>query len=127
MPNLFEFLYSINVSKENLITDDLSEKDYVPYVVNRGLSMFNDTCLYANEMNQYPHIPKKYQYSFYINSIPKRKRFSKWAKADKISDDLKMISRYFNCSFEKGKTALSILTESQIEDIRSITDTGGRR
>jgi hypothetical protein len=47
----FDFLKAINETKENLIVDDETEKQYSPYMINRGLSYFNDTVLIANEMN----------------------------------------------------------------------------
>lgn len=125
MTNPFDYLNAINTTKENLIVDSQSEKDYVPYLINRGLSMFSDTVLYANEMNMYHEIPKKNQFEFYINSISKRKRFSKWHKRDAESEDLKLIAKYFCCSYDKAKTTLSLLTAQQIDDIRIITSVGG--
>jgi len=36
----FDFLNAINYSIEDLIVDDITVKQYVPYMVNRGLSYF---------------------------------------------------------------------------------------
>ena len=47
----FDYLNSINMTKKNLMVDEQSEKDYVPFIVNRGLGYFQDTVLLANEMN----------------------------------------------------------------------------
>lgn len=125
MSTLFDFLNSINTTKEYLLVDAQAEKDYIPFMVNRGMSLFQDTILYANEMNRYPDIPKKLQYEFYINSIAARKRFSKWPKKLKESDDLKVVAEHFKCSYEKAKTYLSILTQTQVEEIKAIQCTGG--
>lgn len=127
MPQLFDFLTSINYTKEYLLVDAQAERDYSPYMINRGMSLFIDTCMYANEMNRFQDISKREHFDFYINSIAKRKRFSKWPKKDKESDDLKMIAEYFKYSYEKARVVLNILTQPQIEEIRSITDTGGTR
>ena len=127
MPTPFDFLNSINTTKEYLLVDAQTEKDYSPYMINRGLSYFHDTIMYVNEMNKYPDIPKQQHYRFYINSITKKKRFSKWHKKDSESDDLKMIAKYLECSYEKAKVSLSILTQTQIDEIRSITNVGGRQ
>ena len=62
--------------------DELSEKSYAPYLTNKSLSYFTDTLLYANEMNKYHFLDNKLQYEFFLNSIRKKKRFAKWAKAD---------------------------------------------
>ena len=61
--NPFDYLNSINVSKQNLMRgsndDAVAEKDYVPYMVNRGLSYFQDTVVIANEMNVHHDLDKK--------------------------------------------------------------------
>ena len=62
--NHFDYLNSINYSKENIMHDNLDEKAYNSFMVNRGLSYFNDTVIYANEMNRYAHIDSKLQYDF---------------------------------------------------------------
>jgi hypothetical protein len=88
--NHFDFLNAINTSKKDLIVDDITEKAYNPFMVNRGLSYFNDTVLFANEMNIHHHLDKKLQNSFYINTIRKRKRFSKWFKPE-IESDIEVV------------------------------------
>ena len=41
-------------------------------MVNRGLSYFPDTVIYANEMNRFHHLDGRLQYQFLINTIRKR-------------------------------------------------------
>lgn len=125
--NFFDFLNAINVTKQDLIKDDpQSEKEYVPFMVNRGLSYFHDTIMYANEMNKYASVPKKWQFDFYRNSIPKKKRFSKWHKKDQNSDDLNLVMNAYNYSSEKAAVALEILTDEQIKNLRDSYSQGGR-
>ena len=125
--NFFDFLNSINVTKQDLIKDDpQSEKEYVPFMINRGLSYFHDTVIYANEMNKYASIPKKWQFDFYRNAIPKKKRFSKWHKKDQNSDDLNLVMNAYNYSSEKAAIALEILTEEQLKELRDSYSQGGR-
>ena len=64
-PSLSDYLNSINQNKKNIIVDEDTEKAYPPFIVNKCLSGFLDTVLYANEMNMYPHLDKKLQYDFY--------------------------------------------------------------
>lgn len=81
--SFFDYLNAINTTKKDLMKEDpLSEKDYVPFMINRGLSYFPDTIMYANEMNKYSSIPKDWQFAFYMHSIKPKKRFSKWHKKD---------------------------------------------
>jgi hypothetical protein len=125
--NFFDFLNSINDSKEDLLKKDpLSEKDYNSFMVNRGLSYFGDTILYANEMNSRTDIPKKWQYEFYLYGIKKKRRFSKWHKKDVNGEDLKLVMEEYQYSTKRALEVLSLLTEEQLQTIREKHDTGGR-
>ena len=123
----FDFINSINFTKKNLMrgsdNDELSEKSYAPYLTNKSLSYFTDTLLYANEMNKYHFLDNKLQYEFFLNSIRKKKRFAKWAKADK-NDDLVMVSEYYQISLSKAKEAIRILSTEQLSTIRNKMEQG---
>jgi len=123
----FDFVNSINFTKKNLMrgsdNDELSEKSYAPYLTNKSLSYFTDTLLYANEMNKYHFLDNKLQYEFFLNSIRKKKRFAKWAKADS-NDDLVMISEYYQISLSKAKDAIRILSHEQLSTIRNKMEQG---
>ena len=56
------------------MVDDICEKAYNSFMVNRGLSYFPDTVVIANEMNKHHQIDNKLQYHYLINMIRKRKR-----------------------------------------------------
>ena len=71
----FDYVKAINYTKSNLIVDDLTEKEYNPFIVNRALSMGMDTVLQANEMNRSPHLEKRLQFDFLLNSISKLIKF----------------------------------------------------
>ena len=124
---LTDYLNSINWTKEDLKErgDDWM-KNYPPYVVNKCLSSFIDTIIYSNEMNLNHHIDKDMQYSFYLNSLRKKRRFSPWQKKDKVQD-LDLIKKYFKYNDDKARDALRILTNDQIELIKSKLNTGGMR
>jgi len=127
MYELKDYLNSINVSKQNLIdSDPMAESKYLPYIINRCYSGFIDTILLANEMNLNSHIDKKLQYDFYINIIRPKKRFSPWLKKEKL-DSLECVKEYYGYSDEKAKTALKILTDEQLEFIKSKLNRGGRK
>jgi hypothetical protein len=120
----FDFIGAVTYSKEQLIVDDTTEKQYIPFIVNRGLSNSIDTIIYANEMNARPHISKAGQFAFLLKTIPKRKRFDKWAKAEEVAD-IELVKEYYQCSNKKAVTALSILTGDQIDYIRKKLHKGG--
>jgi len=122
----FDFLNAINYSKEDLIVDDITEKQYVPYMVNRGLSYFQDTVLFANEMNKNHHLDHLLQFHFFINIVRKKKRFSKWAKPES-SDDVEVVKQYYGYSNEKARQACKLLTPDQIIELKKKVNKGGRK
>ena len=67
--NPFEYVNAINKTKKDIMVDDLAEKEYNPFIINRALSFFSDTILYANEMNKYHHLDNRLQFDFFINTI----------------------------------------------------------
>lgn len=123
---LKHWLNSINFSKENLIEDSSSIKDYSPYIINRCLSGEIDCVLFANEMNLNHHLDKDMQYSFFLNTIRKRKRYSPWLRKDKIKD-LECVKQYYSYSNEKASQALKILSKEQINFIKQRLEIGGTK
>ena len=123
---LKDYLYSINQSKKNILDDDIdAERGYPPYIINRCLSSFTDTVLYSNEMNKNPHLSKKMQYDFFINSVKPRKRFSPWARKDSI-DYLELVKEYYGYNDDKALQALRILTKDQLDNIKKALCKGGK-
>ena len=126
MYQLKDYLYSINQSKKNILDNDTdAEKKYPAYIVNRCLSSFTDTVLFANEMNKNSHIPNKMQYDFYINSVKPRKRFSPWSRKDSI-DYLDVVKEYYGYNDDKALQALRILTKNQLDKITYLLRKGGK-
>jgi hypothetical protein len=122
---LKDWLNSINFTKENLTEENADLiKEYAPFIINKCLSGQIDTILFANEMNMNHHLDKDMQYSFYLNSLRKRKRFSPWLRKDKITD-LECVKQYYGYSNEKASQALKILTKEQINFIKKRLDIGG--
>lgn len=125
---LKEYLNAINFTKENLMDSDdpMWEKKYPAYVVNHILSSFQDTIMFANEMNVHHQIDNKLKFDFFINTIRSRKRFAPWLKANKIKD-LEYVKEYYGYSDEKAKSALELLSDEQITAIKDSLNKGGRK
>jgi|TARA_B100000242_G_scaffold61827_1_gene37384 hypothetical protein len=124
--NPFEYCNAINYTKKDIMIDDIAEKAYSPYMVNRQLSYFPDTVLAANEMNRNHHIDNRLQFDFFINIIRKRKRFSKWFKPELISD-LEVVKKYYGYSNEKARQVLTLLSTEQINELKNKVAKGGRK
>ena len=123
--DVFDFVNSINNTKKNLYKEEPnSDKYYVPYVVNKAFSYFLDTVLRANFMNMRPSLPKKMQYEYYLHSVTKGKRYSKWHKNDKNEDAIEVIKKYYECSDKKAREYITILSDQQIEELRSQLNIG---
>lgn len=115
--NPFDFLNSINTTKINLIRDEgRGASEYAPYLMNKGMSQFSDTIMYANEMNTRWYMDKQMQYEFLLNSIRPRKRVSKWAKKDD-AETVQSISELFGCSIKKAEEVRYVLGSKTIEEI----------
>ena len=126
MYQLKDYLYSINQSKKNILDEDPDAvKKYPSYIVNRCLSSFTDTVLYANEMNKNSHLPNKMQYDFFLNSVKPRKRFSPWARKDSI-DYLDVVKEYYGYNDDKALQALRILTKDQLDKLSYLLRKGGK-
>ena len=122
----FDYVNAINYSKKDIMVTRDDEKVYVPFMVNRSLSYFSDTVLLANEMNKFHHLDSRLQFSFLINIIRKRKRFSKWVKPE-LENDLESVKEYYGYSNEKARQILSLLSPSQIKQIKEKVNKGGRK
>ena len=122
-PTPFDFIKSINTKKDMMADDPEVEKHYNSYIINRGLGYFADTVLYANEMNMYPGMPERAQYYYYMNSIRKGNRFSKWYKHEKDDDQL-MIQKLYNVRPEIAKQYMKLISEKDMARLRELVDTG---
>lgn len=124
---LKDWLNSINQTKNNLLEEDPNAvKEYASFIVNRCLSGHIDCIMYVNEMNLNHHLDKDMQYSFFLNTIRKRKRYSPWLRKDKIKD-LECVKRYYGYSNEKASQALKILSKEQINFIKQRLEIGGTK
>lgn len=124
---LFDFLNDITFLKKDLTRqgDDSVIKSYEPFPVIQGLSQHVDTVLIANELNKHPMVTKQMHHDYLFHSIRSKKRMGKWAKKTKI-DKLNIIVEYYQCSKEKAKDYLKILTDEQVKQIETILYTGGK-
>ena len=112
----FDFANSINHTKEDLIVDERTEKEYNPFIVNRAMGFGKDTVIAGNEMNSRPHLDNKLQYDFLRSVVRKAKRYNKWLKSEE--ENIEAIQKFFGYSFMKAKEALNLLSETEIDLIK---------
>jgi hypothetical protein len=125
MSNPFDYVNAILQNKKQLIVDEMTEKDYTPFLVNRSLSYHKDCIMYANEMNRRHFIDKKLQNDFLLNTVRSQKRpFAKWLKSEK-SEDLECVKQTYGFSNSKAREAHRLLSKEQIQQLKEQTQTGG--
>lgn len=128
MMSPFDFVKAINENKQDLIRDsenpDLAETFYKPFIINRAFSHFKDTIMYANEINMYPNIANKLQNDYYLNSIRKGKRYSKWHKKEE-NDKIDAIMEYYNVNYARAREIGNVLTDEQLTLIKIKLIKGG--
>jgi len=117
----FEIIKAISSTKKDILEN---EKDYNSFMINRGLSYFPDTVIYANEMNQYHHLDSRLQFDFLINIVRKRNRFSKWNKSIE-SENISAIKKFYGYSNEKARDVLPLLSDENLKIIRGRIQHGG--
>ena len=124
---LKDYLNAINHEKKNLLDtdDEMWEKKYPPFIINKCLAPFPDTIFLVNEMNKHHQLDKKLQFDFLLNSLRTRKRYTPWLKASKLKD-IEYVKEYYGYNNEKAKIALDILSDEQISAIKQKLNKGGR-
>ena len=127
MYELKEYLNAINNTKENVMDteDEMWEKKYPPFIVNKCIAPFTDTLILVNEINQLHHLDKKLQFDYLLNSIRPRKRFTPWVKANKL-ENLEYVKEFYGYNNEKARIALSILNDEHIATIKRRLNKGGK-
>lgn len=122
---LFDYINIINMKGE--IPENLEE--YNSFMVNKNFSNIAETVLYANAVNV--EMDPKLHFDFYYYSLPKKKRWGKWHKAQKVqkkySDVLNNIIEHYSCSKVKAEEIYAILeATNQLDKFAELYDIGGK-
>lgn len=114
--NIWSFINSLSEDK-NYLYDEVTSKEYTPYIVNRAFFIHIDTLHHASVMNQAYNLDKKMQHDYYFYALPKKVRRKKWLKKtdqekaqDKIIEDVAKVIQY---NFLKAKSFWKTLNEAQ--------------
>ena len=123
--NPFDFVKSVSYDKKDIMVDDIEEKAYQPFLINKALSYHQDAVFLVNEMNIRHGSDSRLQYLFFINTLRKRQRFSKWHKPYE-SKKLETVKNAFNVSSQRAKEYLELLSEKQYRDLKESMKIGGK-
>lgn len=129
LPTLFDWLRSINETKENLYDrDDIptSEMDrsYNKFMVGRFLSHSPDTIAAAAAVNRTGNMPQKWHYDFLRMMVRKRKRYVKLPKPS-YGKEIAAIMEYYGCSTRRAVEYANMMSDDRKAEIVKIMDLGG--
>tara|TARA_B100001245_G_scaffold234982_1_gene221754 strand:+ start:954 stop:1355 length:402 start_codon:yes stop_codon:yes gene_type:complete len=122
--NPFDFVKSVSYDKKDIMVDDIEEKAYQPFLINKALSYHQDSVFFANEMNHRTHVDNRLQYLFFLNTLRKRQRFSSWSKPY-ISKKLDVIKKYYQISQKEAKEYVNLLSDKQLRELKKRMNFGG--
>lgn len=111
---------------KNILNGELPMKvtsGFVPFIVNRSVALHRDclaSCQILNELK--PSLEESYTFLFY--QIPKKRRpFEKWIsnkKPEEQSGDEKLLADFYQCSLEKARQYMDLVTSAFMDELRKI-------
>ena len=107
------------------MVDEVEEKAYQPFLINKALSYHQDSVFLTNEMNVRHGVDNRLQYQFFLNTLRKRQRFSKWQKPY-VSKKLDTVKEYYQISTRDAKDYVEILSDQQIRELKNSMKSGGK-
>ena len=123
--NPFDFVKSVSYDKKDIMVDNVEEKAYAPFLINKSLSYHQDSVFFTNEMNCRHGLDHRLQYLFLLNTLRKRQRFSQWSKPY-LSKKLDTIKDYYHISTLKAKEYMEVLSDKEVRELKKRMKTGGQ-
>ena len=122
--NPFDFVKSVSSDKTDIMVDDIEEKAYQPVLINKSLSYHQDSVFFTNEMNCRHGLDNRLQYVFFLNTLRKRQRFSKWSKPY-VSKKLDVVKQYYQMSTREAKDLYTLLSDKELRELKDRMNIGG--
>lgn len=126
MPSPFDYIKTFSDKSGPLTDDDPEIRDYVPYVVNTGMSFMKDCVMFANEMNKCHELPNRMQHDFYYYGLPKANRRFSWIKKSEDDEKISLLCEFYKINKTLAQQYVKLLDESQVDIIRTKIQKGGR-
>ena len=116
---------NINNKEGGLLSENFIEENYIPFVINMVMARTPDGLIVAEDLNRCPDLTKYEQYRYYFHKLSKNSR--RFGEKIEVSENkyLQMVMEYFEFSRQKAQIALTILTESELNEIKKFLDEGG--
>lgn len=123
---LFDWLTDLNSGKEYLFNDQ-TQVDFVPFMINRGMSQNVETVMLANELNKHCLCSKEMVHDFYFYILSKKKRFGKWAKQSSDNkEELDLLMTHYSINRKRAIEYLALLSSEDMANIKKQYEVGGK-
>ena len=121
---IFEWINQILIHKKPWDSfDELDQKAFSPFIINRWLSMDEDFIEVVNYFQKYAvgTLEPREVYKWYSDFLPKGKRFNKYIKSknkkkyDPILVDI--VCKHFECSKQQMGEYLELIHKEELKEI----------
>ena len=119
--NIFDWLKEITLKKSdwNTFTDEQKEQ-FIPYMVNRFLSMSPEYVYIVNIVQKIPYTEKERIYKVYKSLIPKKNIYLKYIKSKTPTYPQKLLeymANYAECSQKEAKEYIPLLGKDNVKNV----------
>jgi len=128
MPSPFDYVNSAVKTKKSIIdSEELFQKEYAPFIINRVLANDPSTCLFAEVLNDNSFLDKKLQYDLIFYGLPKTNKYLGYTKKQKLDvneEFIDFIRHEMGVSYKRAFEVLNIVGEDSIRSL--IEKRGGK-
>lgn len=118
---LSPFDFSTNIlKKQDRFDDDVIQKEYSQWMLNKIMSCDPDNIFLANELNKYGNISNKMSYDTYYYYLKKSSKFIKYlCKKPQTETEILHIMKYYQVNQNVAKQYREHLSD---EEVKAIVD-----
>ena len=122
--NPFDFVKSASYDKKDIMVDDIEEKPYQPFLVNKSLSYHEDCIFLTNEMNTRHSTESRLQYVFFLNTLRRRQVFQ--MSVPLYLKETRCNQTVLSVSTRDAKEYASLLSDKQYRELKNRMQLGSR-
>ena len=119
--NIFDWLKEITLKKSDWDTFTEEQKEqFIPYMVNRFLSMSPEYVDIVNIVQKIPYTEKERIYKVYKSLIPKKNIYLKYIKSKTPTYPQKLLeymANYAECSQREAKEYIPLLGKDNVKNV----------
>ena len=119
--NIFDWLKEITLKKSDWDTfTDEQKEQFIPYMVNRFLSMSPEYVDIVNIVQKIPYTEKERIYKVYKSLIPKKNIYLKYIKSKTPTYPQKLLeymANYAECSQREAKEYIPLLGKDNVKNV----------